>query len=77
MQPTAADRPAASIFFDADGDRLVAAPIEIREDGRRRRERHFVLAGSTAVENADTKTLHASPVGSIAAERGDARVIIG
>jgi hypothetical protein len=36
-----------------------------------------VLAGSTAVENTNAKTLHASPVGSIAAERGDVRVIIG
>ena len=49
----------AAVLLDADGDGLVALAIEVGEDGGRRRERHFVLAGSSAVEHADAKTFHA------------------
>ena len=56
---TIGEHPAA-VLLDADRDRLVALAIEVREDGRRRRQRHFVLARSAAVEHADAKTFHVS-----------------
>jgi hypothetical protein len=46
-------RPAA-VFLDADGDRFVPRPVEIREDRRRRRQRHLVLAGTAAVQHTNT-----------------------
>ena len=41
------------------GNRLVARAIEVLDDRRRRRERHFVLARSSAVDDADAQLLHA------------------
>ena len=54
-------RPAA-VLLDADRHRLVAGAIEVREDRRRRRERHFVLARSAAVDDADAKAFHAERI---------------
>ena len=51
------------------GDRLVALAIEIREDRRRRRERHFVLARSAAVEHANAKTFHCGRIDCQAGRR--------
>ena len=55
------ERPSA-VFLDTDGDAFVARAIEVREDRGRRRERHFVLAGSAAVEHSDAKALHAERI---------------
>ena len=51
------ERPAA-VLLDADRHRLVALAIEVREDGRRRGQRHLVLARPSAVDDADAKSLH-------------------
>jgi hypothetical protein len=34
----------------------------VREDGRRRRQRHLVLARPAAVDDADAKTLHGATI---------------
>ncbi len=47
-----------AVFLDPDRDRVVARGIEILEDRRRRGERHFVLAGAAAVDDADAEFLH-------------------
>ena len=44
------------VLLDPDRYRLVALPIDVGEDSRRRRQRDFVLTRSTAVENANAKT---------------------
>ena len=52
----------AAVLLDAERDGFVALAIEVREHGRRRCERHFVLTRSAAVEHADAKTFHVSGV---------------
>ena len=48
----------ASVLLDPDRHGLVARAIEVLEDGGGRRDRHLVLARSTAVDHADAKFLH-------------------
>ena len=50
-------RPAA-VLLDPDRDRLVALGIEVLEHRRRRGQRHLVLAGAAAVDDADAEFLH-------------------
>ena len=40
------------------GHRLVASAIQMLEDGRRRRDRHFVFARAAAIDDADANFLH-------------------
>ena len=42
------ERP-SPVFLDPDGHRLVAGPIQIGENRSRRRQRHFVFTGTSAV----------------------------
>jgi hypothetical protein len=51
------ERPPA-VFFDPDRHRLVPFAVKVREHRSRRRQRHFVLPGPAAVQDADAKTLH-------------------
>ena len=51
------DDPAA-VFFDADGNRVVALLVEVLKDGGGRGDRHFVLTRSPAVDDADAKFFH-------------------
>ncbi len=65
------------VLLDADGHRFVALAIEIREDGSRRRQRHFVLAGTATVQHADAKTFHARLASAPLHRPVRSRLIIG
>src|SRR2546425_853357 len=62
-------RPSA-VLFNPDGNRLVPRPVEVREDRRRRRQRHFMLARASAVEHADTKSLHVRRIQEAEVKKG-------
>src|SRR5258708_39399826 len=46
------------VFFDLDRDSVVARGVEVLEHRRRGCERHFVLAGTAAVDDPYSKFLH-------------------
>src|ERR1019366_7428693 len=48
------------VLLNPDRDRLVARRVEILEDGRRRGERYFMLAGTAAVNHADAELFHST-----------------
>ena len=48
----------ASVLLDSDGDRLVAVRVEVLEHRRRRGQRHFMLARTSAVDDADAEFFH-------------------
>ena len=48
----------AAVLLDADRHGFVARAIEVLEDGGGRRHRHFVLARTAAVDDADAQFLH-------------------
>src|SRR5262249_61428395 len=50
----------SSILLDADRDWLVTGPVEMLDDGCCGGDRDFMLAGSTAVDDADSKLFHVS-----------------
>src|SRR5215471_17540134 len=55
------ERP-APVLFDANRHRFVSPAIEIRENRCGRGERHFVFTRPSAVEHANTQTLHSARI---------------
>ena len=51
-----------ALGVDVDGGRVVPLPVEVREHGRRRAHRHFVLARPPAEEYADPFSLHRTTI---------------
>ena len=47
-----------AVFLDADGNRFVPLLVQVLNDGGGRGDRYFMLARSTAVDDADTKFFH-------------------
>src|SRR6266478_3065619 len=47
-----------AVFRDADGHNFVFRLIDCIHDGRRRQQRHFMLAAASAKEDANPKLCH-------------------
>ena len=51
-------REPAAVFRDADGDHFIFRFINCIHNGRRRQQRHFMLAAASAKEDANPKLCH-------------------